>query len=234
MKKWIAAILAMLFLVSCAFAEMPDLTTYTDEELASLAQAVADEQKARGIEEERATLQQGSKGEEVRQLQQRLIELNYLSGGADGDFGGKTRSAIELFQKEAGIDVTGIADPATQKAIYADDAPIAKVYLDIDFTAMSRDPGSYEGKNYKFTGKVLQVMEQDYATMTYVVMRIATKGNYDNVVYVTYYRDSSEARILEDDRVTVYGTSTGLYTYETIMGGSVTLPKFEAESVTLM
>ena len=29
----------------------------------------------------------------------------------------------------------------------------------------------------------------------------------------------------------LYGECSGLYTYETIMGGSVTLPKFEAETV---
>ena len=122
---------------------------------------------------------------------------------------------------------------ATQEAIFAADAPVAEVYLDLDFKAMSRDPASYEGKNYKFTGKVLQVLEDEYGSYTYVAMRIATKGNYDNVVYVTYERSAGEARILEDDRITVYGTSEGLYTYETVIGGSVTLPKFQAESVTL-
>ena len=71
----------------------------------------------------------------------------------------------------------------------------------------------------------------DYGGTTSTAMRIATKGNYDDVVYVTYERPNSDKRILEDDRVTIYGECNGLYTYETIMGGSVTLPKFEAETV---
>lgn len=248
MKRIVAGILVLMMVITCAFAaELPDLTAYTDEELVALAEAISAEQENRGSAQaesaaepaveaapERATLQKGSKGEDVRQLQLRLIELNYLSGGADGDYGGKTKAAVELFQKEANMDITGIADAATQDALYADDAPVATVYLDLDFTAISRDPDKYAGKNYKFGGRVLQVMEQDvYGVMTYVVMRIATRGNYDNVVYVTYYRDADESRILEDDRVMVYGTCEGLYTYETVIGGSVTLPEFTAETVTV-
>ena len=52
-------------------------------------------------------------------------------------------------------------------------------------------------------------------------------------MYVAYYRAAGEARILEDDRVTVYGTSRGLYTYETVMGAEVTIPFIWADSVTV-
>lgn len=232
MKKLIALILMSCLMFSAAVAaEMPDLTVYTDEELTQLAAAVSEEQKTRGISYE--TLQQGSKGDAVMALQKRLIELSYLSGGADGDFGGKTKAAIELFQKTAGMTATGIADAETQKAIFADDAPEAKVYLDLDFKAISRDPNAYKGKNYKFSGKVVQVMEESYDSYTLTAMRIATKGNYDNVVYVFYLRPNDEARILEDDRVTVYGECKGLYSYTSTMGKEITLPQFMAESVSL-
>lgn len=234
MKKMLLILLTLLLLsTSFALAELPDLTTYTDEELTELANAIEAEQKSRGTDIEYETLQKGSSGDAVKSLQQRLIELNYLSGSADGSFGNMTKSAVELFQKEVGLAVTGIADTKTQEALFAEDAPVAKVYLALDFKAISRDPDSYEGKNYTFTGKVVQVLEEEMDNYTYVVMRIATKGNYDNVVYVTYLRENGEARILEDDRVTVYATCLGLYTYETVIGGSVTLPNFLAESVTL-
>ncbi len=246
MKKIISLILALLILGSQAvFAEEPlqsetlepvlpfDLTTCTDDDLLALSEAVAAEMLARGLEATRETLQKGSSGEAVQALQARLIDLNYLSGSADGDYGNKTKSAIELFQTEAGLEVTGIADPETQKKLFAEDAPVAKVYLDLDFKAISRDPDSYTGKHYKFTGKVVQVLEEEMDNYTYVALRIATKGNYDNVVYVTHLRENGEARILEDDRVTVYASCLGLYTYETVIGGSVTLPNFLAESVTL-
>lgn len=241
MKRLFAMILVLLMLgASAALVEtvdgsvdLPDLTAYSDAALEALAEAVKAEQESRGIEQGRETLQKGDKGDDVVALQKRLIELNYLSGSADGDYGNNTKSAVELFQKEAGLSATGIADAETQQALYAEDAPVAKVYLSLDFDAISRDPGSYKGKNYTFSGKVVQVMEQEALSSTYVVLRIATRGNYDDVVYVTYYRDSDEARILEDDRVIVYGTCEGLHTYETVLGSSVTLPKFSAESVSL-
>ena len=216
MKKLLALVLCVL-LVSCSFAlaEKVDLTSYSDAELNDLATAIIEEQKQRGIAEEETTIETLQKG------------------SADGDFGGKTKTAVELFQTTAGLTVTGIADEETQNALYAEDAPKAKVYQDIDFKAMSRDPDAYEGNLYKFSGKVLQVLEQAGNGYTYTAMRIATKGNWDNVVYVIYLRPDGEKRILEDDRVTVYGTSTGLYTYETVMGAEVTLPQFKADTVSV-
>ncbi len=242
MKRWMVVLLALALLCGqfAMAAEAPDVSSYTDEELAAFLEALQAELAKRGEEapaeeeeQQQEVLQQGSKGDAVKELQLRLIELNYLSGSADGDFGGKTKSAIELFQKTAGLEVTGVADAETQDAIFAEDAPVAKVYEDIDFKGMSRDPDKYEGKNYKFSGKVLQVLETAGDGFTYVAMRIATKGNYDNVVYVHYLRPDGESRILEDDRVTVHGASTGLYTYETVRGDAVTLPQFMAETVTI-
>ena len=74
---------------------------------------------------EYATLQKGSKGSDVRALQQRLKDLGYLKGGVDGDFGKGTAGAVSAFQQKAGLEATGIADDATQKALFADDAPRA-------------------------------------------------------------------------------------------------------------
>ena len=99
---------------------------------------------------------------------------------------------------------------------------------------MSRDPDTYEGNLYKFDGRVLQVMEEGQSDgTTLVALRVASKGRYDDVVYVVYYRKAGEGRILEDDKVTVHGTSTGLYSYETVMGAEVTIPMIFADSVTV-
>lgn len=239
MKKLIALMLVLL-LCSSAMAATVDWSSMTDDEINAEIAAAQAELESRGVtaeepvEEGYQTLQKGSKGDEVKALQQRLIELNYLSGSADGDYGGKTASAVELFQSTAGLTATGIADVDTQTALFADDAPKAKVYQSLDYKAMSRDPDTYEGNLYKFDGKVVQVMEQSQTDgTTLVALRVASKGRYDDVVYVIYYRGSGEARILEDDKVTVYGTSKGLYTYETVMGAEVTIPMILADSVTV-
>lgn len=248
MKRCMAIVLicAMLF-AQAAMAEIPEIGALTDAELAQLTQQIQEEQDRRAqntdgeaaeaenveeTEEVEVTLQKGDKSEDVRKMQNRLIELNYLAGGADGDFGGKTEAAVKLFQQTAELEATGIADPATLEKLYAADAPKAKVYNKLNFKEISRDPNAYKGEYYSFTGKVVQVLEgSDYGGTTTTQMRIATKGNYDDVVYVTYERPNNDKRILEDDRVTVYGVCDGLYTYETIMGGSVTLPIFKAETV---
>ncbi|MBR2796293.1 MAG: peptidoglycan-binding protein [Clostridia bacterium] len=239
MKKLIALMLVLL-LCSSAMAATVDWSSMTDDEINAEITAAQAELESRGVaaeepvEEGYRSLQKGSKGDEVKALQQRLIELNYLSGSADGDYGGKTASAVELFQSTAGLTATGIADADTQTALFADDAPKAKVYQSLDYKAMSRDPDTYEGNLYKFDGKVVQVMEQSQTDgTTLVALRVASKGRYDDVVYVIYYRGSGEARILEDDKVTVYGTSKGLYTYETVMGAEVTIPMILADSVTV-
>lgn len=209
------------------------ISEYSDDVLTILQETISTELESRGIVVAYKSLQVGSNGEDVRLLQQRLIELSYLSGSADGAYGNMTASAVKSFQREAGLSQTGIADQETQTALFADDAPVSKAYLNIDYNAMSRDPDSYEGKNYTFTGKVVQVMEEssDYGTL--VAMRIATKGNYDNIVYVLYVRPAGETRILEDDRVTIYGSSTGIYTYKAVLGNEISLPSFFADSVTV-
>lgn len=69
------------------------------------------------------TLTKGDKSDAVLDLQNRLYALGFLLEDRDGDYGSKTQTAIKLFQDAAGLPVTGIADSATQAALYADDAP---------------------------------------------------------------------------------------------------------------
>ena len=76
------------------------------------------------------TLKQGSNGENVKKLQKRLIELGYLSGSADGDYGSATTDAVKAFQKQTGITADGIAGAATQKAVYASGAASKKTEAD--------------------------------------------------------------------------------------------------------
>ena len=61
-------------------------------------------------------------GDGVKQLQQRLIQLEYLSGGAAGWFGKNTRGAVMRFQAANGMEQTGHADYDLQTALFAEDA----------------------------------------------------------------------------------------------------------------
>ena len=54
-------------------------------------------------------LERGSHGDYVRVLQGFLICHGYDTGGFDGDFGGRTESAVRTFQSVRGLYVDGIA-----------------------------------------------------------------------------------------------------------------------------
>ncbi len=68
---------------------------------------------------ESTTLFNGSKGDEVRELQQALIDLGYLKGTADGIFGNKTEIAVRKFQKANKLSVDGLAGSATRQLIFS-------------------------------------------------------------------------------------------------------------------
>ncbi len=92
----------------------------------------------------------------------------------------------------------------------------------ITYDQLARTPEQFEGKKVKFTGKVVQVMKDDYL----YGIRLAVNSNYDTILYGIYDEKLVSSRILEDDIITIYGTSGGDYTYETVMGNELTIPLF--------
>jgi len=69
----------------------------------------------------RSTLSKGMRGDDVRDLQNMLLDAGYSVGkaGADGKFGNDTFRAVASFQEDHNLQVTGIADPATIRKIDA-------------------------------------------------------------------------------------------------------------------
>ncbi len=63
------------------------------------------------------TLKKGSKGSEVKILQQFLIDNSYLTGKADGAFGAMTEAAVKKFQTEYKLTVDGIVSGKTTTTI---------------------------------------------------------------------------------------------------------------------
>ena len=64
-----------------------------------------------------AVLRKGSKGNEVKEVQRRLKQWGYYSGGVDGVFGAGTRAAVIAFQKKNGLTADGVVGKATYKAL---------------------------------------------------------------------------------------------------------------------
>lgn len=99
---------------------------------------------------------------------------------------------------------------------------------EVIYKNVAREPDTYKGKRLKISGKVLQVVENSTST----TLRIGTSSNgYDDVWYVTYIRAADEKRILEDDKVEIFGECTGLHSYYSVFGSKITLPSLSAKYV---
>lgn len=73
----------------------------------------------------------GSTGWRVRNMQERLRDLGYLADDADGIFGERTETAVELFQQENGLTVNGVANEATLKRLYSSSAAECSTYIEL-------------------------------------------------------------------------------------------------------
>ncbi len=99
--------------------------TEVDKQLgvATMLQALSD--RHTGLEAAIAaatpTLKRGDETTGVAKLQQLLIDQGYLTGDADGAYGGGTKRAVKSMQRAAGLDVDGIAGPATWEALLTED-----------------------------------------------------------------------------------------------------------------
>lgn len=101
-------------------------------------------------------------------------------------------------------------------------------YEQIPWSDLARTPDAYKGKSISVSGKVLQVVEGGDSYN----LRVATDGDYSDVVLVVYSPSiMGGTRILEDDNVTILGTSMGTITYETTMGANKTIPGVLADSI---
>ena len=69
-----------------------------------------------------SVLVNGSAGEAVSRLQQRLKELGYYTGAVDGQFGSGTQKAVIIFQKQHGLSADGAAGQKTLSVLYSENA----------------------------------------------------------------------------------------------------------------
>ena len=124
------------------------------------------------------------------------------------------------------LEAMGVADQVSEAAKL--EASKAEYSSDYSYNTIARDSDSYKDTKVKFRGKVLQ--EGDSGQGLHYI-RFAVDSNYDTVLFVTYDADQVTGRILDDDILTVFGTVVGDYSYETVMGATVTLPWIHADIV---
>jgi len=93
----------------------------------------------------------------------------------------------------------------------------------VKYSDVERNPDNYDGKKVRITGKVIQVSEGWFDSVT---LRVDCGGN---VWLVSYSREEGEGRILENDSITCYGECTGVRSYTTVLGSQVTVPSLDME-----
>ena len=77
---------------------------------------------------EYVTLKSGSSGSAVTKLQKRLEELGYFDGAVSGNYSALTTAAVKRFQAAANLSTSGIADAATQSALYSSGAKSSSIW----------------------------------------------------------------------------------------------------------
>ena len=245
MKKLLIVLLALCVLMTAvAMAEetpapLPDISTMDASQLKTLKTAINERLIALG--EMYEDIGKGSQGENVTLLQERLKELGYLDGEPTNRWDKPAIDAMKAYEKATGAKADGLASASEQEAIFAADAMVKPtpeptatpdprtLYGKFDFKTVSRNPENYKGNKVKITGYVLQVLGSRSEGFD---IRLATKGHYDNVVYIYILSDNTpDYNILEDDKLVVYATLDGDYTYTSTMGAEITLPLAMADSV---
>lgn len=116
---------------------------------------------------------------------------------------------------------------------------IKKEYINscktITFDKLGRNPNKYKGEKFKITGEVIQVQEgwgdsvDLRINMTKTTYEYIDEVTWSDTIYATVEIGENEDKILENDIITIYGECEGDYTYESIMGSNVTLPKINVE-----
>lgn len=162
------------------------------------------------------------------------------------DLSGCTSKDLELIKLENATDLEKSFDniiESEQQKIKEEEKKKEK-QAEKDFKAdcktytyeeLARNPDKVAGEKVKVTGEVIQALyDTDSVDLR---VNITKEGMYStyytDTIYVVYYPEEGEDKILEDDIITIWGTSQGDYTYTSTIGASVTLPLIFAEYVSI-
>lgn len=95
----------------------------------------------------------------------------------------------------------------------------------INYNELSRTPDKYKGQYVKYRCYIKQIVSEASSSEYYSTYRAATSGTYSDYIYLCIDNYGTGVRILEGDWIIVYGVFSELSTFETILGGTTTMPK---------
>ena len=140
----------------------------------------------------------------------------------------ETKKAEEA-EKVAQAEKSRLEKEAQDKIIADAKAEAEKIAYDtgITYEQLARTPDSFISKKVKFVGKVIQVIEGDKETQ----LRLAVNGDYDTVILLVYKKEIVTQRVLDGDQITIKGVSGGLITYQSALGGNISIPGILVDEV---
>ena len=166
-----------------------------------------------------------------------IVVVIVISIGAGS--AGKNNSKDTDNKETTTVSTSAVETTTVQPTAKAKKKVSAKAYKNkcktLSFKDLSRNPDKHKGEKLKYTGQVIQVQEDEHwlDDNTTVDLRInVTKDEYglwDDTIYATVELPKNADRILEDDIITIWGECDGKYSYTSVLGSDVTLPKINIE-----
>lgn len=160
---------------------------------------------------------------ELKKLRQMETEYNEYKKRMEPyeDLQTKEAEARKIEAEKVAAEKKAAEEKAAAEAAAAKAAEEARGYeTGITYDQLARTPDNFTGQKVKFYGKVIQVMEDG----SDIQIRLAVDDNYDTILYGQYSSSIVTSRILEDDYITIYGTSVGTISYTSTLGGTITIP----------
>lgn len=157
----------------------------------------------------------GDKNETVKSIQEMLIRLEYLSGKADGDFGGGTEKAVKAFQRDNGFSEDGIVTQdvydVLNTAFAAAPVPVeyphftaTELYKKFNENELAAE-AELDGKEIRVTGTIDEISETMWGT-PYVSLRADNYGFESIQCFFSIEQISELAKLKTGKKVTIQGT----------------------------
>lgn len=95
---------------------------------------------------------------------------------------------------------------------------------------IARNPDNFNGKHMKLDGEVIQVSEGLFNSVTLRVSSRKDELGFDEDIYLINYKYSDgESKILEEDNITIWGICSGVTSYKSVLGSTITIPSVDME-----
>lgn len=136
-------------------------------------------------------------------------------------------NGLLTYESTMGVPITipqctasSVVIPGKKATIASKDASGKYKVSKDNYESFARDEDTYMDQELTFTARVIQVVDGDSST-TY---RLAVDKDSNSVFLAIIDNKDLSTRILEEDIVDVEATSKGLYSYNSTMGGKITVP----------